>query len=451
MYALYALLFADHGMSVGQISSLFVIWSVTTFVFEVPSGAWADTVSRRGLLVLSAALYACCFAAWTYAPSYLGFALGFVLWGISSALMSGTFEALLYDELAAVGAADAYAGLTGIAHSIAMGCVLVATVSAAPLYAVGGYHLVGAVSIAVALLQGLLALALPSAPRAAPAAETAGSGGGTFVERYLGMLRTGLTEVHRRPVVRHGVLLCSLLLGTLAYDEFFPLLAREQGATDSAVPLLIGITVLGQVIGTALAGLTARMSARVIAGIVAAATVGLVVGSLLGQVAGFILLGVGYGLANNAIIVSEARLQDAIEGPARATVTSVYGLLSEVVAVAAFALFALGAAWWTVATTLAALTLPVLLVALLVPRWLPSRVGRTRDGGGGGGGGGGGECADDRGLGAVGVLGVVDRVGRPRGLRRCRPRASADVGRRGDAVGVGGVGGIGLGIDRRPG
>ena len=173
----------------------------------------------------------------------------------------------------------------GAAHSVAMGCNLVATVVAAPLYAIGGYHLVGAVSIAVALLQGVLALALPAAPRATTVDEVAaeeGAGGRTgFAARYLGMLRTGVGEVHRRPVVRHGVLLCALLLGTTAYDEFFPLLAREQGATATAVPLLIGITVLGQMIGTALAGRTARLGSRAIAAIVAAAAVGLVAGSLL--------------------------------------------------------------------------------------------------------------------------------------------------------------------------
>jgi MFS family permease len=58
-----------------------VIWSVTSFVFEVPSGAWADTVDRRRLLVLSAAIYAAAFASWVVFPSFLGFAAGFVLWG----------------------------------------------------------------------------------------------------------------------------------------------------------------------------------------------------------------------------------------------------------------------------------------------------------------------------------------------------------------------------------
>ena len=89
---------------------LFVIWSTTAFVLEVPSGAWADTYSRRKLLVLGALISALGYAAWITVPSFAGFALGFVLWGMSSALISGTFEAFVYDELAARDCTDKYAG-----------------------------------------------------------------------------------------------------------------------------------------------------------------------------------------------------------------------------------------------------------------------------------------------------------------------------------------------------
>jgi len=92
LYSVYALLFADHGVSSAQISLLFIIWSLTSFVCEVPSGAWADTFDRRRLLVLSAAIYAVGFGSWTVWQSFAGFAFGFVCWGFSSALMSGTFD-----------------------------------------------------------------------------------------------------------------------------------------------------------------------------------------------------------------------------------------------------------------------------------------------------------------------------------------------------------------------
>jgi hypothetical protein len=83
---------------------------------------------------------------------------------------------------------------------------------------------------------------------------------------------------------------------------------------------------------------------------------------------------VGYGLANNAMLVGETRLQDTISGPARATVTSVLGLLEEVVAVASFVAFAVGARWLGFPTLVALFGIPAVMVALAVARWLPRRV-----------------------------------------------------------------------------
>jgi MFS family permease len=259
LYAVYALLFSDNGLSTGEISSLLAIWSVTAFVLEVPSGAWADVVSRRGLLVLSSLLYAGGFSLWIIVPSYAAFAAGFVLWGASGALMSGTFQALLYDELAATGAASHYARLMGWANSLAMVAALVGIALAAPLYAIGGYPLVGWVSVGVALVQALLAASLPAAARSAAADPTGleeppGVTGG-FLGRYAGMLRAGLSEVIRRRRVRRAVLIVSML-GLLAFDEYFPLVARENGASTETVPLLVVVTVAGPAIGTALAGRT---------------------------------------------------------------------------------------------------------------------------------------------------------------------------------------------------
>ena len=104
VFPVYALLFTDAGLSTGQVSTLLVIWSASHVVLEVPSGAWADTVPRRRLLVLAAALYGGCFALWSAVPTYAAFAGGFVLWGLSGSLVSGTYEAYVYDHLHARGA-----------------------------------------------------------------------------------------------------------------------------------------------------------------------------------------------------------------------------------------------------------------------------------------------------------------------------------------------------------
>ena len=76
----------------------------------------------------------------------------------------------------------------------------------------------------------------------------------------------------------------------------------------------------------------------------------------------------GYALAQLSMVVAETRLQAVIRGPARATVTSVSGLLSELCAIATFAAFAVGAAWLSL----------VALVCLLAAAWLPLALATRR-------------------------------------------------------------------------
>ena len=371
LYPLYQLLFTDHGLSTAQISTLFVIWSATAFVLEVPSGAWADSYSRRKLLVLGALLSGVGYAAWITLPSFAGFAFGFVLWGTSSALISGTFEAFVYDELAARDRTDRYASLLGRARSASFVMNLAATALATPLFNLGGYTLAGIVSVLSCLAQAAVALSLPEARPVETARDSDEPGARAAFTSYLHMLRSGVTEVLTSRLVRRAVALVALLGGFLAFDEYFPLLAREAGATTSAIPLLIAGTVAAQAIGGALAGPTYRLPAATFAVGLAATAILIAAGSLSRSMWGFLPIAVGYGLMQLVIVVSESRLQDAITGPARATVTSVSGLFAEVFAIAVYAGFALGSIWFTMSILVAALTIPVLLTAFVVPFALP--------------------------------------------------------------------------------
>lgn len=441
-YGLYSLLFADHGLSTGQISSLFAIWSTTAFLLEVPSGAWADTVSRRALLILSGVLLTGGFALWTLAPTYLGFALGFVLWGTAGALVSGTFEALLYDDLVARGEQGAYARILGYTRAASETAIVVGIVAGTPLYLWGGYALIGWSSVGFAALHTVIAMSLPSAPKAVSAVdvdeleEVAGegdsflstghgaagvgssamsreavsacdhalstgfhgqlsgpsgpvTGSGPF-DRYLSMLKTGVAESIRVRAVRNGVFLGALLFGITAFDEYFALLAESVGVATAVVPLLVGLTVLGSLVGSVLAGRTERMSARTMAIAVGIGAILFLGGAMIAGLAahrssavyvlttlGFTAIGISYGIVYNAGVVAGARLQDAIEGQARATVTSVSGLLGEVVSLAVFAFAALATLWWSMPTILALLGATMLPIALLTASWLPPRAAES--------------------------------------------------------------------------
>ena len=103
-YAVYNALFNIRGLSVFEISVLLAWWSLTAIFFEVPSGALADRWSRKKMLVLAPLIKALCFAIWFLAEgSFYIYGLGFLFWSVSESLVSGTAEALLYDELTAYG------------------------------------------------------------------------------------------------------------------------------------------------------------------------------------------------------------------------------------------------------------------------------------------------------------------------------------------------------------
>jgi predicted MFS family arabinose efflux permease len=330
LYPVYALLFADAGLDTARISSLFVIWSVVAFVFEVPSGALADAWSRRRLYAAGAFLTALGYALWILWPAYPGFALGFVLWGLGDALCSGTLEALVYDELDARGLAADYARVTGRAGTVAILAMLAATLLAAPAYAAGGYRLVGFASVAVTTLGGLLALRLP---------ETTGTAEST--EPYLRTLRDGLREAVRDRHIAWAVAVAALVPGFTALDEYLPLLARDHGAPTTAVPLLFALTALAMAAGSALAARHAELGSRSLAAVVTAAAALLAAGALTRQPAGMVAAAAAFGLLQFAMVLVETRLQHAITGRARSTVLSVAGFASEVFAVALYAFFGL--------------------------------------------------------------------------------------------------------------
>lgn len=333
LYGLYALLFADTGLSDAEISALFILWSTVSIVAEVPSGVLADRFSRRGALVAAGVLQASGYALWIALPGFPAFAAGFVLWGLGGALVSGAFEALLYDGLAAVGAEAHYALVQGRVTAAGLLAQLPAAAAATVLFALGGYELVTWVSVACCLAVAVLASRLPEPPRTDDDTDPAG---------YLSTLRVGLTEAVARPAVRRAVIVVAVLAGLDGLEEYFPLLAQDWGVPTGVVPLaVLGIPLAGAA-GAALGGLGNRLKPSTLAVLLGAAVAVLGVAGLAQHPAGLAGVGLFYGLYRLILVVADARLQQRIDGPARATVTSVAGLGTELGAVVLFAAWALG-------------------------------------------------------------------------------------------------------------
>ncbi|KOG40641.1 MFS transporter [Streptomyces varsoviensis] len=368
-----ALRFTDSGLSAWEVSSLFGLLAVSALALEVPSGAWADVVSRRALLALGAVLRAASFTLWIFLPTYPAFVVGVLLWGACHALTSGTLEALVYDELAEKEATASFPALLGRARTGALAANVVATLAATPLLALGHYALVEAASALVCLATAAVAARLPAPPRT-PAEGDGGVGGARTVRDragFLAMLRTGLAELRGSPVVRRAAAVAAVLPAVLVIDEYLPLLVRSTGVATAVVPALVVLAVAAKALGGWLAGPLAGLRPRSLALALLAATALLAAGSLSGTPWGIVPVALCLGIVQLSIVLSQARLQDAIECGARATVTSVAGLGTDAVAIVFYIAYGVGSLWGGVPVVIAGFAVVPLLLALVMPRWLP--------------------------------------------------------------------------------
>ena len=102
-YPVLGVLFLDVGLSLEQYATLNVIWAVTILLLEIPSGALADVIGRRWMVILAGALMVAEMTVFAFAPTgawlFPLLVLNRILSGAAEACASGADEALAYDSL----------------------------------------------------------------------------------------------------------------------------------------------------------------------------------------------------------------------------------------------------------------------------------------------------------------------------------------------------------------
>jgi len=113
-YPIFTLIFLDFGLTLEQFALLNVLWAITIVVAEVPSGALADIVGRKRLLVSGAVLMLLEMGVLLLAPINGGalmvtfFAVNRIASGLAEAMVSGADEALAYESLKEKGLEEAW-------------------------------------------------------------------------------------------------------------------------------------------------------------------------------------------------------------------------------------------------------------------------------------------------------------------------------------------------------
>jgi MFS family permease len=106
-YPVFSILFLDYGLTFEQFAILNAVWAATSIILEVPSGAMADVLGRKRMLVLAAFCMVAEMALIAFVPLgnshlvFTAFLINRVLSGCAESFASGADEALAYDSLPA--------------------------------------------------------------------------------------------------------------------------------------------------------------------------------------------------------------------------------------------------------------------------------------------------------------------------------------------------------------
>ena len=97
-------MFLDFGLTISEFATLNLVWAISIILLEVPSGAFADQVGRKKLVVVSSVLMIFEIGILLLTPVGSGivfwmFFLNRILSGAAEAAASGADEALAYDSI----------------------------------------------------------------------------------------------------------------------------------------------------------------------------------------------------------------------------------------------------------------------------------------------------------------------------------------------------------------
>lgn len=319
----YTVMFAERGLTPGQIGVALASWSLVGLVLEVPCGVLADQHSRRWLLCIAQLLRCGGFVVWIAVPNFWGFLVGLMLWGMKSATLSGAFEALVYDELKAAGRETDYARVFGQTQASRFAGVLAASLGAAGLTIVApdiGYDTLIWASVATGVAAAGSALLLPNAP---PALKAARRG-------YVAHLVRGAREAMSLPGVPSLLLFIAAMQAVvLANADYWQLFGRDVGLSKSGIALFLAAL---YAVGAATASLAHRfrgLSPFTLYLFLIAAGAALAVGAVTYQVWSIVLPMVFVALYWLVEVNMDARFQHALKAETRATVASVKGFATQ--------------------------------------------------------------------------------------------------------------------------
>ena len=343
IYPLYLLYFEGNGMSVQQISALLAIWSFSVVILEVPTGVLADRWSRRKLIILGSLCKAACYFVWIFSDRFELFAVGFILWGIGGAFISGAEEALLFDSLKQTGQQEEFEVYLGKGRFLSGFGNILAAVSGGFIGTYLGVHWALYLSVASGLISAGIACLYQEVNYYRDRIRDTQQNKETFREA-MGFL------IGKKEILLFAVMAVLVITMAGVLDEYDAMIATSYGLSMEGVGIWMAVRFILAAIGGYFAHHIRRVTERTfrlkrrfatiaLFSIIGAAS--LMAAGLIKSIFVIVCYGFYYLIMSVTEVLHEDYIQQRIEDEGRSTVHSIISLVNNLYGILCFGILGL--------------------------------------------------------------------------------------------------------------
>ncbi|MDR0449382.1 MAG: MFS transporter [Rickettsiales bacterium] len=352
LYPVYALFFVDNGMTDGQVSLLFIIWTIAQMAAQIPIGIASSKIPLKNIVIFGQLMKMGGFFIWYVYPTFLGFAIGFMMWGVMCGIYNAVFESMVYDELKGLKQKKIYAKICGRKSAVETAGYLLSTTGSLMLFF--GYGPIVYLSLAMLAVSVLFMANLKSAVKIT---KSAGA-------RFLKTIKMSMRVLGSSSYVAALLFIVSAITAVSFMDDYLGLIGTEMGLPKEFVGATLVITGLSRSLGN-MVGYRFEKARNFWLG---AGIIGLG-GALFGAASVFAIPGLGffglfYFLIGLLGVMAFSKFQHAISSNCRTMVLCINDFLQQFMSIFVYSIIGFGVAFGSYKYSLLLLGAACVLVGL---------------------------------------------------------------------------------------
>ena len=327
----YAIFMLENGLTDLQLSTMFIISSVATILGQMPITFVTNRLGQRWAMIVGQILKIIAILLWLIYPTYIGFVIGMVLWGVQAGFRSVAFEGLVYDSVMESGHRREYTRILG--RKSTYESIGVALSAFGSLLMFLGYTWVTLASVFAILLSILCLILVPYRPIQRKVQKI----------QFKKMLRTGIKVCFKTPCLM-SIMILTLLVGNVPFlDDFLSPIALQVGIPTEYVGGLSFFLLACATLGQRYAYKFARLSDGVVYSLIGLVGLGYITFASLYNIGSLWIMGVAYMLFYGIYTLMYSRFQHMIPLGHRSVVLSLYTTLMYIVYMIVCGIIGLGA------------------------------------------------------------------------------------------------------------